>query len=156
MPTRRLLATTKPHSTCCPRIPSFARAFGFALAKPSSASASRASPYSRRRATNGSPSGTSKPPPMPRRTSACISGSPVGDEEGFADLERAIELADRSSSTWEFCRAKGNLASLYWTTGRLAEGAPLWKEAEDRADQHGQLGMARWLRAINLTVHWEL
>jgi class 3 adenylate cyclase len=80
----------------------------------------------------------------------------LGDEEGIADLERAVEAARKTADGFELSRAKGNLAAQLWGQGSLSEADRLWDESHADASQYGQMGFARWFRAIKVDKHYEL
>ena len=80
----------------------------------------------------------------------------LGQEQGFADLRQAIEIAGGSNAAWELSRAKGNLAAQLWSRGSLAEASQLWDEAQDDAARYGQTGMVRWYVGIKTDKYYTL
>jgi ATP/maltotriose-dependent transcriptional regulator MalT len=80
----------------------------------------------------------------------------LGDEEGIADLEQAVAAARTASAGFELSRAKGNLASQLWLRGSLREADRLWDESDIDASQYGQMGFARWFRALKADKHYAL
>ncbi|HSP73394.1 MAG TPA: AAA family ATPase, partial [Gaiellaceae bacterium] len=74
--------------------------------------------------------------------------SHLGDRGARADAEAAVELAERSQSIFEFCRAKANLAAQLWVLGELATARRLWQEAGETAERFGQVSFARWHHAV--------
>ena len=50
----------------------------------------------------------------------------AGEIEGLADLERSVELADRSNAPDEIVKSRNNLANQYWVVGRLDDATAQW------------------------------
>jgi class 3 adenylate cyclase len=80
----------------------------------------------------------------------------LGAEEGMSDIEQAVEVARTASDGFELSRAKGNLASQLWMRGSLANADRVWDEGHDDASQYGQMGFARWFRAIKVDKDYAL
>jgi class 3 adenylate cyclase/tetratricopeptide (TPR) repeat protein len=81
----------------------------------------------------------------------------IGEEkEGLAEIQQAIDVAGGVNSSFEFTRAKGNLASQLWMRGFLADGARLWEEALEHSERYGQIGFARWFRGIEVDKFYAL
>jgi tetratricopeptide (TPR) repeat protein len=49
----------------------------------------------------------------------------------------------------------GNLAALYWTSGRLREAWQLWVDAGEEAERYGQSNFARWFDGILVNKEYE-
>ncbi len=79
----------------------------------------------------------------------------LGEEEGMTMLADSIGVARDANEPFDVCRAIGNLASWHWARGDLAEAGPLWLEASSEAEQYGQRGFARWLRAVIAPAEYE-
>ena len=62
----------------------------------------------------------------------------AGEIEGLADLERSVELADRSNAPDEIIKSRNNLANWYWVVGRLDDATTQWAAARDAALALGQ------------------
>jgi len=69
-----------------------------------------------------------------------------GDQGGFEDLERSIEIADAINSV-ESARAYGNLASTLTDVGELERAFEMVAEARRRAERFGLDDWLLWLRA---------
>ena len=69
----------------------------------------------------------------------------AGDLEGFADLERSIEIADAINSV-ESARAYGNMASLLADMAQLERSWEMLAEAQLRAERFGLGDWLLWLR----------
>jgi hypothetical protein len=50
----------------------------------------------------------------------------------------------------------GNLAARHWARGQLGEAIRLWHDAEREAQLFGQMGFARWFRAVLAAPEYEL
>ena len=67
-----------------------------------------------------------------------------GDLGGLADLERSIELADRSRVPDEMVKSRNNLATRLWAVGRLDEATALWNETRELGRRYGSETLLRW------------
>ena len=61
----------------------------------------------------------------------------AGEIEGLADLERSVELADRSNAPDEIIKSRNNLANSYWVVGRLDDATAHWSAAREAALRSG-------------------
>ena len=69
----------------------------------------------------------------------------LGDNEGIADVERSIEIANRINSI-ESARAYGNLASSLDDLGQLERSGELLREGRLRAERFGLDDWLLWLK----------
>jgi class 3 adenylate cyclase len=81
------------------------------------------------------------------------------DTAGDQDLERSVRVAEEAHAYVALCRAKLNLASIWWQRGDLERSWVVLKEAEDVASRFGQAGRVRSIRADSSTDqfargHW--
>ena len=53
------------------------------------------------------------------------------------------------------CRGMGNLAARRWARGELGEAVRIWHETEREAELYGQMGFARWFRAVLAAPEYE-
>lgn len=72
----------------------------------------------------------------------------MGDADGLAQIEEAIRVAEAANAPFELTRAKNNLAVQLEVGGQLEAALALWQEALDDAERFGQVGFARWFRAV--------
>jgi hypothetical protein len=68
----------------------------------------------------------------------------AGEIEGLADLERSVELADRSNAPDEIARSRNNLANQYWSVGRLDDATAQWAAAREAALRYGSTTGLLW------------
>jgi hypothetical protein len=61
----------------------------------------------------------------------------AGELEGLAELERSVELADRSNAPDEIIKSRNNLANWYWVVGRLDDATTQWTAAREAALRSG-------------------
>jgi class 3 adenylate cyclase len=71
-------------------------------------------------------------------------GTPPGDAGGVEDLERSVELAERSGSFFHLATGLNNLANVLWFVGRLAEGSARIREARALCERYGLTALLRW------------
>jgi class 3 adenylate cyclase/tetratricopeptide (TPR) repeat protein len=60
-----------------------------------------------------------------------------GDEGGIEDLERSVELLERSRAVFHHHSALNNLANVLWALGRLEEGSARIHEARALCERYG-------------------
>jgi tetratricopeptide (TPR) repeat protein len=80
----------------------------------------------------------------------------LDDDRGFVELSDGIELSRETGAAFDMCRGMGNLAARRWARGELGEAIRLWREAEREAQLFGQMGFARWFRAVLAGPEYEL
>jgi class 3 adenylate cyclase/tetratricopeptide (TPR) repeat protein len=68
------------------------------------------------------------------------------------DLERGIELAERSKSLQQLVRGLNNLAELLVRNGDLSAALPLYERQRAEAEQNGASGFVVWARAQQVPV----
>jgi tetratricopeptide (TPR) repeat protein len=73
-----------------------------------------------------------------------IARAHLGDAGGVADLEQAVELADRSGAAIEMTIARNNCGAVLEGYGRLAEARDILVEAIDLAARYGTPGGGQW------------
>jgi predicted ATPase/class 3 adenylate cyclase len=66
-----------------------------------------------------------------------LTRSRLGDIRGLADLERSIELADRSKAPDEIVKSRNNLATQYLLLGRIDEAEDLFAQSREAAVRLG-------------------
>jgi class 3 adenylate cyclase len=71
-------------------------------------------------------------------------GIPPGDAGGVEDLERSVELAERSGSFFHVATGLNNLANVLWFVGRLADGSARIREAGAICKRYGLTALLRW------------
>jgi class 3 adenylate cyclase/tetratricopeptide (TPR) repeat protein len=71
----------------------------------------------------------------------------LGDETGFGDLERSIEIALVANSS-EVVRGYNNLGAITWDRGDFVKSCELFKEATRLGEQFGTTATARYARVI--------
>ena len=78
----------------------------------------------------------------------------IGDLEGLSDLERSIELADRSKAPDEITKSRNNLATQYARLGRIDAAAALFEEGREAARRLGSGAALVWadLQVIYMQV----
>ena len=81
-----------------------------------------------------------------------ISKGKLGDPTAVDDLERSIELADRSKVPHEIATSRNNLASVLGSFGRLEQALTTWTSSRDEALRLGHAGAALWAETA-LLVH---
>jgi class 3 adenylate cyclase/tetratricopeptide (TPR) repeat protein len=72
-----------------------------------------------------------------------------GDAAGVEDLEQAESIAVQANAPAAICRAKGNLASVWWRRGHLERSSVILAEGEEAASRFGQNVQRRMLQGIN-------
>jgi tetratricopeptide (TPR) repeat protein len=80
-----------------------------------------------------------------------IAKSDVGDPSAIDDLERSVELADRSNVPHEIATSRNNLASVLFSFVRVAESARNFAASRDAALRFGSIGSAQWAQMAILT-----
>ncbi|HLY93734.1 MAG TPA: adenylate/guanylate cyclase domain-containing protein [Gaiellaceae bacterium] len=73
-----------------------------------------------------------------------ISKDKLGDLTSLADLERAIEFADRSKAAVEIATSRNNYGSVLSGLGRLPEALAAWEGARDESWRVGNAAGALW------------
>ena len=68
----------------------------------------------------------------------------LGDDAGFADMQRGRELARDAGELAEACRATQNLASFTYDAGEIRRGWTLAREALELAKQAGAMRLVRF------------
>jgi class 3 adenylate cyclase/tetratricopeptide (TPR) repeat protein len=68
----------------------------------------------------------------------------LGDDTCLADLERSVELADRSVAPMEMNIARNNLGSVLYAYGRLAESNRVLLEGIDVSRRYGVTNAGAW------------
>jgi class 3 adenylate cyclase len=81
-----------------------------------------------------------------------IAKAKVGDMTCLDDLQRSIELADRSNSPHEISTSRNNYGSVLNGVGRLAEAESMWEENVGVSLRHGYPTGAQWSE-MALLVH---
>jgi class 3 adenylate cyclase/tetratricopeptide (TPR) repeat protein len=76
--------------------------------------------------------------------------------EGIETLERGVQVARAANVPFEITRGLGNLASWLWVLGDLSGSMPLWREAEQIAEEYGQIAFVRWFRGVTAESEVEL
>jgi class 3 adenylate cyclase/tetratricopeptide (TPR) repeat protein len=72
----------------------------------------------------------------------------LGGSGWRTDLQEAAESARAANVPFDLVRGMGNAASWHWTWGELEEAVARWQEAHHIALDFGQIGFARWFRAV--------
>jgi class 3 adenylate cyclase len=67
-----------------------------------------------------------------------------GDEGGIEDLERSVELLERSGSVFHHHSALNNFANMLWGLGRLKEGSARIHEARALCERYGFASALLW------------
>ncbi len=73
-----------------------------------------------------------------------LARSRLGDIHGLADLERSVELADRSKATDEIVKSRNNLATQYALLGRIDEAEEMFEETREAAHRLGSGSGVLW------------
>jgi class 3 adenylate cyclase len=67
-----------------------------------------------------------------------------GDEGGIEDLERSVELLERSGAVFHHHSALNNFANMLWRLGRLEEGSARIYEARALCERYGFASALLW------------
>jgi class 3 adenylate cyclase len=81
-----------------------------------------------------------------------------GDEQGFADLERSVEIGERLHDPLTMHLAYNNMANMHWHFGRVAEGArclEIDRETQMRFGLTPGSGNLRWIEGEEI-LHLDL
>jgi tetratricopeptide (TPR) repeat protein len=71
----------------------------------------------------------------------------LGDEEGYRQLERSIELTEQLNSP-DVARGYTNLGAVLIELGDVREGVKVWRRGAASTARFGDYGMSRWLQHV--------
>ncbi len=76
-----------------------------------------------------------------------------GDEDGMADLERSVQLAEATNSVYDVHRALNNLANMSWQLGGLDAATDYLARARRYDERFGYVGGLFWLDGEDMLDH---